>query len=325
MVVLIPTYNRAEYLRTTIESVLAQSYPHVRIKVFDDASTDSTAEVAQSYAAHPRISWIRYSENRGMVENWRIALESVDADYFCLLNDDDTLEPQCIETLLAPMVADSGLILSFCDHWIVDEEGNRLIEQSDLCSATYGRTRLPEGNVEDFCSAAIFDRSLHISCTLVRAGILPDGVMDRRSGGFACAWLFYQCYRTGKRAYYVSRRLVNYRVHPGNMSGNEKWDSFLYDGQIFACREMLADPKLLPVKRRLHRQTARIFSNYATRLLALGEYGRSRRLYMDSLSLTPNPKALAGIFLTWTGLVGREIVSWLSKHLSAGVRNGRYY
>ena len=57
-----PAYNQAEFLRDTIQSVLAQDYPRLEYRVIDDGSTDKTTEVLAQYDG--RILW-EIQENRG--------------------------------------------------------------------------------------------------------------------------------------------------------------------------------------------------------------------------------------------------------------------
>src|SRR5213080_4739493 len=48
--VITPSYNRADYLPETIESVLSQDYPNFEYIVLDDGSTDNTCEVLERYS-----------------------------------------------------------------------------------------------------------------------------------------------------------------------------------------------------------------------------------------------------------------------------------
>jgi glycosyltransferase involved in cell wall biosynthesis len=64
--VVIPTYNRAKFLREAIESALSQTLPPMGVYVVDDASTDETPQLmAQWYGANPKVHYLRLSENSG--------------------------------------------------------------------------------------------------------------------------------------------------------------------------------------------------------------------------------------------------------------------
>jgi glycosyltransferase involved in cell wall biosynthesis len=47
--IIIPTYNRGELLRETIESIIGQSYPYWELLIIDDASSDNTPEIVEKY------------------------------------------------------------------------------------------------------------------------------------------------------------------------------------------------------------------------------------------------------------------------------------
>jgi glycosyltransferase involved in cell wall biosynthesis len=281
----------------------------------DDASTDGTPQLATEFQDEPRVAWMRNAENLGMAANWRAGIERVESGFFCLLNDDDTIEPDFIERLIVPMLADDDLILTFCDHWIIDPDGKRLDKLTNESSATYHRSQLEAGTLENFAEAAVLHRSLHISCSLLRTAMVPASFIDEQAGGFACGWLFYQCFRTGYNAYYIAERLASYRLHDGNMSNDEKWHSYINEGQIYWCHCMLRDSLLAPLRPRLRVQISAILSSYGWWLLACGLNERARTLFSESWSLRTNSKALIGYYLAKLGPRGIRTASALRRRL----------
>jgi glycosyltransferase involved in cell wall biosynthesis len=94
IVIAIPTFNRAHILRRAIDSALSQDYPNLRIVISDNASTDDTALVIQSYvAADSRVASFRHPVNVGATRNFAELLERATGELFMWLADDDWLEP----------------------------------------------------------------------------------------------------------------------------------------------------------------------------------------------------------------------------------------
>ena len=88
----IPTFNRARWLRETMDSVLSQSFTNFRLIVSDNASEDDTPDVVRSFN-DDRIDYVRSELNIGAIENFNRLIELTDTDYFVLLPDDDVLYP----------------------------------------------------------------------------------------------------------------------------------------------------------------------------------------------------------------------------------------
>jgi glycosyltransferase involved in cell wall biosynthesis len=95
----IPTYNRALYLRDAFQNALAQTYEKLEILVVDNASTDRTREILESFA-DSRIRYVRNAANLGMVGNFNPVLALSTGDYLTCLCDDDWLAPRFVEACL---------------------------------------------------------------------------------------------------------------------------------------------------------------------------------------------------------------------------------
>lgn len=99
--IIIPTYNRADYLRYTLMTCISQTYKDVEFIVHDDASTDHTAEVVKEFTtADPRFRYIDLGTNAGMRSNFEQALNAAQGDYLLCLGGDDALVPDSLEQLV---------------------------------------------------------------------------------------------------------------------------------------------------------------------------------------------------------------------------------
>jgi glycosyltransferase involved in cell wall biosynthesis len=90
--VCIPSYNGAQFIGETIKSVLDSVHPNIELIINDDASTDGTLDVIESFN-DGRISIYQNAQNLGVVANWNMAVTRATGDYVSLLNHDDLYGP----------------------------------------------------------------------------------------------------------------------------------------------------------------------------------------------------------------------------------------
>jgi glycosyltransferase involved in cell wall biosynthesis len=124
---IIPTYRRPKLLERAIRSVLAQTYPHFKVCVYDNASGDETAEVvAEITKTDSRVSYYCHAENIGMFENHKFGVERVETDYYSFLPDDDFALPNFYDTTLAGFENHPDAIISATDVIHLSPAGNIL-------------------------------------------------------------------------------------------------------------------------------------------------------------------------------------------------------
>ena len=95
--VIMPAYNRETYIRESIDSVLAQRFTDFELIVVDDGSTDTTAEVVQSYTDR-RIRLIR-QRNQGVSVARNTGLEAARGQFISFLDSDDLYYPDFLDVL----------------------------------------------------------------------------------------------------------------------------------------------------------------------------------------------------------------------------------
>jgi glycosyltransferase involved in cell wall biosynthesis len=128
--VCIPTYRGAEFLGATIESVLAQSWPHFELWVVDDNSPDATEAVVKRYA-DPRVHYLRNPKNLGPEGNWNRCQALARGRYFKLLPHDDLLAPDCLQTQVQVLEQDRAgeIALVFGQRHIIGPDGRVLLKR----------------------------------------------------------------------------------------------------------------------------------------------------------------------------------------------------
>lgn len=149
-----PTYNQAEYLAQTIDSMLAQDYPHIEYLVLDDGSTDSTPEVLHKYDG--RVRWER-QQNMGQSRTLNKGWSQAKGEYIGYLSSDDLLLPNAVSRLVAELQARPDVAVVYCDFHLIDEKGRRV---GHVQSPNFERRQLVEELICHPGPGALFRRSV---------------------------------------------------------------------------------------------------------------------------------------------------------------------
>ncbi len=119
----IPTFNRADWLRSCVASALSQTVESFEVVVSDNASDDATPEVLGEFDDE-RLSVIRQPRNIGAIGNWNACLSAANGTYVTMLSDDDSVAP---------------FFLARCNSLITDDR------RSLACRHSRRRLRRPYG------------------------------------------------------------------------------------------------------------------------------------------------------------------------------------
>ena len=126
--VALPVFNGEAYIRETIESILAQTMSDLRLVISDNASEDSTRDIAQEYAAKDsRIVYHRNPENLGITKNAINTLEMCrPCQYVALIGHDDLWAPGYAEKVIALMQTRPSASLGFSRVTYIDKNGRTM-------------------------------------------------------------------------------------------------------------------------------------------------------------------------------------------------------
>ena len=94
--VIMPVFNEEKYLHEAIDSILHQTFDRFEFIIIDDASTDNSLAIIQSYADE-RIVLICNEYNVGNYPSRNKGLEIAVGKYICVMDADDVAYPQRLE------------------------------------------------------------------------------------------------------------------------------------------------------------------------------------------------------------------------------------
>ena len=121
--VITPTYNREEFLRDTIESVLTQDYPRIEYIVLDDGSTDGTRELLRQYSG--RLRWASH-QNMGETATVNAGFSMAKGEYLAIVNSDDPILPGLVSAGVDRMARESDLLVVYPDWLMINEKSDVL-------------------------------------------------------------------------------------------------------------------------------------------------------------------------------------------------------
>jgi len=112
----IATYNRADFIGETLDSIISQLSDEVEIVVVDGASTDNTPTVMERYAADcSSLRYIRLPQKGGIDQDFCKAVEYAQGEYCWLFSDDDLFKPGALYRVLQEVRNNHSLVIVNAD------------------------------------------------------------------------------------------------------------------------------------------------------------------------------------------------------------------
>lgn len=122
--IITPAYNCEKTIKTTINSVLSQSFINWEMIITNDCSTDDTEKIIRSYASKDeRLIVISNMSNVGASASRNESIQRARGRFMCFLDSDDYWNEDKLDSQLSFMKA-SDVAFCYHDYIIVDENGN---------------------------------------------------------------------------------------------------------------------------------------------------------------------------------------------------------
>jgi GT2 family glycosyltransferase len=148
------TYNGEKLLRPCLESVLAQTYPNLAVRVIDNNSTDQTRAILSEFKRNnPQLEVVLNNENLGFAKGHNLGIKMTQAEFVCCLNQDVVLGQDFIQEAIAAfakrsVAAVQGKLyrLYSSQQKIIDTVGLRMLKNRRIIA--WGQGQIDQGQFE---------------------------------------------------------------------------------------------------------------------------------------------------------------------------------
>ncbi|MFW6130635.1 MAG: glycosyltransferase family 2 protein [Atribacterota bacterium] len=134
--VLIPVFNRENYLKESVYSIINQTYKNLDILIYDDGSTDNSIKIAKELASGDnRIKLYKGKRNNGGAYAKKQLIKKSKTNIICYQDSDDISSPERIEYQLKEMEKGNDLVYCKAKYFKLKNENITFNQRYDHCYA----------------------------------------------------------------------------------------------------------------------------------------------------------------------------------------------
>jgi glycosyltransferase involved in cell wall biosynthesis len=156
--IITPLYNGQRFIAKTIESVQAQTYVDWEMLIINDGSTDTSAEIVETFSADDDRIKLFSQPNGGSAAARNNGIRRAEGQYIALLDADDVWEPFFLESQLELMNKTNSLLV-YGSHKRIDENDNECLAPY-IAPVKVGYTDLLK-TCSISCLTGVYDASVH--------------------------------------------------------------------------------------------------------------------------------------------------------------------
>ncbi len=136
--IITPSFNQAQFLERTIQSVLVQDYPRIEYAIVDGGSTDDSVDLIKKYQS--RIAWWVSEQDKGQTDAINKGFNRASGDILAWINSDDTYHPGAVTAAVKYLMEHPDVAMVYADCDFIDEQ-DRVIGKFNSAQTDYRRLR----------------------------------------------------------------------------------------------------------------------------------------------------------------------------------------
>lgn len=149
--VIVPVYNVENYLRTALDSLVAQTFKDFEVILINDGSTDLSGKICEEYASLYPNFFVYHKENGGQSEARNYGLKKAKGEFITFLDSDDYFEPNALEVFMQIQQKYDVDIVSTMENEVYKVELNK--EDSNI--------QISEKNIRIFDNRTFLEKALY--------------------------------------------------------------------------------------------------------------------------------------------------------------------
>ena len=306
--VIIPTFNRAQYIAETIKSVLNQTDNDFEIIVVDDGSNDNTREVLKAFIN--KIKYI-YKENAGAASARNVGIKNAQGKYIVFLDSDDLFLPKKLEIQVPILDKYPEIDFVYSDVFYFKEKNKRPILMRSIRPASDGRILKKLFMNTSITSSSVIFRKVCFE----KAGLFDESLRLNEDTDMLFRIAIHY------KAYFSEYPSVMYRVHSHSKSKNQEG---LMESLLTSSERLLrAYPELKnQLGRNVDKRLATLKYSLALACITNNKFSRAKEQFSSSYALCPRPKVYFCILIL---SIHRVLGNVLLKYIFKGIRALDYF
>jgi glycosyltransferase involved in cell wall biosynthesis len=292
--VMIPLYNRTQFLETTLRSVLAQDpgADDMQIEVVDDASTTGDFEPEVRRIAGDRVRFFRQPRNLGLTGNWNSCVERSVGRWVHILHTDDFVMPGFYERFKSAIHSREDVGAAFCRNIFVDQAGAQL-RASPLESSS-------SGALQGFVETIGISQRISCPAIVVRRKVYENLGGYRMDLRFTPDWEMWTRIAAQYPIWYEPEVLAAYRVHSDSYTAQ-----LAERGQLFSdmrrcieiCHSYLPSEQADAISEKARDEVALWALSLAEGACRGAQFGAALRYLREGLRTSASPSVIKELLL----------------------------
>ena len=144
--VIVPVYNKKDYLAQCIDSILSQRYGNLELLLVDDESTDGSGEICDKYAVKDERVRVFHQKNGGPTAAVMTGLREAVGDYYTFIDSDDYVSKDMLAKMAECLIGCQGEIVC-CNH-VLEKRKETVPVIQPLSPGVYEKEKL-DGEIKD--------------------------------------------------------------------------------------------------------------------------------------------------------------------------------